>query len=329
MRRALLVGILTLSGCLQSTHSIPRSELARLAATPPEQRGEHVRVVQDLVGEQPPQATPVTMETQIVIVASVDVHVGGGGHGHGHGGGGGGLPKMNIAGDKAEAAVAVFVIAAIAGVTLAFTEGVRYDGWVGLHPMQPVHLWGPGGYMVMPLAAIDPATAAWAERAVVRPSEGPWRRLGRAPFDRQGFTFSVLLGGGQLASADGSLDVGTSGRVQVGYFPAHAIGLQLDWGFAYRANAFARTIYDNRIGVEATFAPLDLHPFHAGVFGGIALAERFEDGVSRGRAESTGLSGGALLQISLTTRLALTARLGVSRAYGELTRDVLAGLSIY
>jgi hypothetical protein len=336
---AAVVGLTMMTGaCLQSTHSIPRGELMRLAQTDPAARGEHVRVIQDLAGEQPPSATPVTSETQIIIVPDLEIHVGGRAHarppahlssGGQHHHGGGGLGHANVGGGRADAAAAVLVVAAIAGVALTVTEGIRYDGWVRLHPMQPVHLWGPGGYTVMPLAAIDPGTAAWAERAVVRPSEGPWQPLGRAPFDRHGFTYSVLVGAGQVASGDGSLDVGTSGRVQFGYFPSHAIGVQLDWGFAYRDNAVARTIFDSRLGLEATVAPLDLGPFHGGVFGGVALADRFEDGVPDGRDDGIALSGGALLQLSLTTRLALTARLGVSSAYGDLTRDVLGGLSIY
>ena len=92
--------------------------------------------------------------------------------------------------------------AAVAAVALAVTEGARYDGWVRLHPMHPVHLYGPGGYRVMPLAWVDPETAAWSTRAVVRPNEGPWQPLGRAPLDRHGFTYSVLGGAGQVVSGD-------------------------------------------------------------------------------------------------------------------------------
>jgi hypothetical protein len=164
---------------------------------------------------------------------------------------------------------------------------------------------------------------------VVRPSEGPWRPLGRAPLDRSGWTYSVLLGAGTAVSGDMSDAVGTSARVQLGYFPLHQLGVQLDWGFTVRDNAVGETLFDNRLGVEGTFAPLDLGRFHAGVFGGIAAASRFEDGVPDGRDDDTALSGGALLQLGLTTRLALTGRFGVARAYGDLTQDALVGLSIY
>jgi hypothetical protein len=307
----------------------------RLAQTAPEARGEHVRVIQDLVGESPPPADPVSSNTTVVLVPDVHVHggasghVGGSGGGAGGGGAGGGSKVPNVAGDAGEAAVALAVVAAIAGVALAVTEGARYDGWVRLHPMHPVHLYGPGGYRVMPLAWVDPETAAWSTRAVVRPGEGPWQPLGRAPLDRNGFTYSVLGGAGQVVSGDDTLGLGTSFRVQFGYFPTHAFGLQLDWGFAIRQNAVDRTIFDNRTGLEATFAPLDVGKLHGGVFGGAALATRLEDGVADGRADDLAWSGGALLQLELTTRLAITGRLGVSHAYGHLTRDALVGISIY
>src|SRR5690606_36617411 len=98
-----------------------------------------------------------------------------------------------------EAAVVVLIAAAAVGVTAALTEGLRYDGTVALHPMQPVHLWGQGGaYTWMPLAHITPEVAAWAEKAVVRDDEGPWTELGRRPLDRQGFTYSLLLGSSEI-----------------------------------------------------------------------------------------------------------------------------------
>jgi hypothetical protein len=334
MRRTCLVVIALAAGCMHSTHKIPHRELMRLSQTAPEARGEHVRVIQDLVGESPPPADPVTSNTTVVIVPDVHIHAGGHSHGGGSGGGGGGSSGggskvPNVAGDSKDAAVALVVVAAVAAVALAVTEGARYDGWVRLHPMHPVHLYGPGGYRVMPLAWVDPETAAWSTRAVVRPNEGPWAPLGRAPLDRHGFTYSVLGGAGQVVSGDDSLGLGTSFRVQFGYFPTHAFGIQLDWGFAFRDNVVGRTIFDNRTGLEATFAPLDVGKFHGGVFAGAAIATRLEDGVADGRADDLAWSAGALLQLELTTRLAITGRLGVSHAYDHLTRDALVGLSIY
>lgn len=325
-----LVAILFGAGCLHSTHKIPRGELIKLAQTAPEARGTQVRVVQDITGDSPPPADRVD-GTTVIIVDS-------GGTGGGGGGGSpapvhhtpGKAPHLDLAAAKSDDARALLIVAALVAVTLAFTEGARYDGWVQLHPMHPVHMFGPGGYVVMPLAHIDPQTAAWAERAVVQPHEGPWTPLGRAPFDRNGWTYSVLMGAGQVPSAFGDLDLGFAGRVQIGYFPTHQWGLQLDWGYAKRDNRVGERIFDDRIGLELTFAPLDAGPFHAGVFGGLALASRFEDGHPDGRRDGAAVSYGALLQLGLTTRLAITGRLGASAAYDEpAIMDAMLGLSIY
>src|SRR5690606_27728348 len=117
---------------------------------------------------------------------------------------------------------------------LVFTEGTRYDGWVGLHPMHPVHLYGPGGeYTWMPLAHLTPEVAAWADAAVVRQEEGPWRQLGRAPLNRRGLTYSLLLGGGEVSLIGDDPQPGFAGHIQFGFFPTQEVGVQLDLGFGW------------------------------------------------------------------------------------------------
>jgi len=346
MRRlaALLVAAtIPLAGCLTDTYRLSRNELNKLAQLPPESRGTQVRVVQELTtSDPPPPATHVTAETQVVIVVAPEVHVGGPDprrHGHSVPGGGPSGPSPSgpptkgggggLASAKADEAWVWVVIAAGAAVILAATEGARYDGWVQLHPMHPVHLWGPGGYRVVPLAQLDAETAAWAERAAIRETEGPWRTLGRAPLDRAGFNYSVLGGIGTVPSADGSDDIGPAFHIQLGYYPTHAIGILADVGLGWRRNQYRNTIYDSRWGAELHYLPLDAGPFHAGLFGGVGLAGRIEDGVAHGRRTGVALDAGAMFQLELTTRLALTARLGMGRAYSETTQDVTFGLSIY
>jgi hypothetical protein len=51
--------------------------------------------------------------------------------------------------------------------------------------------------------------------------------------------------------------------------------------------------------------------------------------VPDGRADDTAVSAGAIVQLELTTRLALTGRFGLARAYDAVTRDVLFGISVY
>ena len=272
---------------------------------------------------EPPPATPVNGETHVYV----GVGVSGGGHsggGHGGGGHGGKLPSGTAAG-KSEDAWALFIVAAAIGVTLAFTEGARYDGFVKLHPMHPVHLYGPGGYLVLPLAQIDPDTAAWADKAVIRDSEGPWQPRGRAPLDRTGFTYQVLVGGGQLRSGDGSLEFGTAGHVALGFHANQQLGFQIDWGFSFRNNSVADRVFDSRWSLDLEFLPLDAGAIHAGVFGQAGIGSRYEDGYFGGRDDYLMLSGGAVGQLELTTRLALTARLGIAAD----TREIVAGVSIY
>jgi len=207
----------------------------RLAATPPEVRGQHVRVVEQLSDADLGPAHPVNESTQLVLFPEVNVYgperrrygnsIGGGpngnlagvhgGHaGGGHGGFGGG------GGDGKAEAIVILIAAAVVLFVVAGVEGSRFDGYARLHPMHPVHLFGrDGGYAVLPLAWIDPETAAWADHAIVRSNEGPWHPLERAPLDRQGFTYGMFGGVGTYKSADGSKALGTATTIQLGYFP--------------------------------------------------------------------------------------------------------------
>src|SRR5690348_14140733 len=109
-----------LGGCLTNTYKIPSTELQRLAATPPEVRAEHVRVVQEFEGESPPAQPRVGAETDIIFVPRTVIVVGDGGHHHhgGRGGGGGGSGiKGGGGGDDGKAAIILLVaMAAGAGI---------------------------------------------------------------------------------------------------------------------------------------------------------------------------------------------------------------------
>lgn len=318
-----------LGGCLTNTYKIPSTELQRLAATPPDQRAERVRVVQEFEGESPPAQPRVGVETDVVFFPRTVIvvgdgrrpppHHGGGGKLGGSGGGGGG------GGDGKGAVILLVAMAAGAGIVLAATEGQRYDGWVKLHPMHPVHLWGPWGYGVVPLAQLDQQTAALATKAVIRDVEGPWLTLGRAPLDRQGFTYSVLGGAGEIDGPDGR-GVGPQFHIQMGYYPVHQVGLQFVWTPAWRDDVAGDTILDVRVGLELDILPLDAGKLHGGGYGNASIGWRT---TSSGTEEAGFTGAGAKLQYELTTRLALTGRFGITRAYGEIARDVTAGISIY
>lgn len=334
-----VAGSLIATGCLANTYRIPDGELQKLAATPPEARGQKVRVIQELGGSDVPAAQPVEANTQIVFVPNINVgvrdhrmHRGGDGGNAGRIGGskGGGL-KLGGAGNDGKAAAVVFlVIAAVALVAIAGVEGSRFDGWAELHPMHPVHLIGrDGGYTVMPLAWIDPATAAWTRKAIVRPSEGPWRQLERAPLHRTGPTYSMYGGTGSLRSAYGELELGPAFTVQAGFFLTQQIGLVGSVFFGWRDNRVRETLFESRYTLELQVLPLAAGRLHGGLYGGAGGAYRFEDGVPNGNSGTRALTGGAMFQLDVNTRIALTARFGLAKAHEESMRDILFGISVY
>jgi hypothetical protein len=251
-------------------------------------------------------------------------HVGGGKAGGKSGGGFGNIAKNKKADSKA-----LMILAVAAAVGLAATEGARYDGWVKLHPMHPVHLIGPyGEHTVVPLAHLDQRTVDWADHAVIRQEEGPWNKLGRAPLNRQGFTYSVFLGAGEVPVKDFEADPGFVGHIQFGYFPTHMLGFQLDLGMGWTEDDTQQTIYTSRTSLEVQGHLVAAGPVHAGLFGQIGVSNRFDDGI--GFDDSSNLVGaGALLQLELTTRLALTGRVGSTRSFGEWSNELGIGLSIY
>jgi hypothetical protein len=184
--------------------------------------------------------------------------------------------------------------------------------------------------MVVPLAQITPELASWADRAVVRETEGPWSEMGRAPLDRAGFTYSLLFGTAQMPSFNEEKGSGFQGHIQFGYFPTQQVGLQLDIGLGSRQNEMGLTLFDGRYALEADVFPVAFGPLHAGLFGQIGKAQRIEDGGPQKRDRTGNLFGGGLLvQLDLTTRLALTARGGYVNVMGEGATEGLLGLSIY
>ncbi len=323
------------AGCLSSTYRIPHEELQALATRAPAERGQKVRVVQNVGGQDdPPAAGRVEASTTIIIVGDTGPgpsYGGGGGSrpsGVGARPGGGYGPSGKLAADDSKAWI---ILAAVLAVALATTEGARYDGWVTMHPMMPVHLYGPNGeYMVVPLAQLTPELAAWADRAVVRETEGPWSETGRAPLARAGFTYGLLFGTAQMPSFNKDMNTGFQGHIQFGYFPLQQFGLQLDIGLGSRQNEMGLTLFDGRYALEADLYPLAAGPFHAGIFGQVGKAQRIEDGGPEKRDKTGNLfGGGALLQLELTTRLALSGRLGWVNVMGEGATEASLGLSIY
>ncbi|MEO8842144.1 MAG: hypothetical protein ABI591_25995 [Kofleriaceae bacterium] len=337
-------------GCGTTSYKIPASELIRLSQLPPAERGQNVRVVQQLTDADVGAPAPVSSETQIVIFPDVVVYDGGG-HRRGSGGwgphanapgahpvhgGGGGVNvgstggSSSGAGDGKAEAVVIVVMAITALVVAAAVEGSREDGYASIHPMTPLYLFGhDGSQAVMPLAALDYDSAAFSDYAIIRSNETPWRFNGRAPLDRVGFTYAVFGGVGTFVSADGSKDTGTATTIQFGYFPEQHIGIVSSLFFGWRDNREAQTLFETRYSLEADGYLAQAGPIHFGLYGGIGGATRLEDGIDGGNASSLAVLGGAQVQLDFNTRLALTARFGQTYAHDERMTDALIGLAVY
>jgi hypothetical protein len=332
-----LVAATISAGCAANSYRIPTKDLHQLSAMPPEQRGQRVRVIQEISATDAPAARPVEADTEIVIMPrlhfSTGLHLGSRGR---FGGRFGGVSKVGKVGGAASdgkaAAVALLVIAAFALVAVAGVQGSRFDGWARLHPMHPVHLFGrDGSYLVMPLAAIDADTAMWAEKAVVRPTEGPWMSLDRAPLTR-GWTYGMYGGSGSLRSVNGEKELGPAFTIQAGYFPDQHVGILANIFFGWRDNVVNETLFESRYTLEVQALPIRAGKLHAGLYAGAGYAYRYEDGTklrNTNEPGSTALTGGAMLQLELHTRIALTARFGLAKAHGERMSDILVGLSVY
>ena len=314
-------------GCLGNTYSIPRRDLAELTRVEPEQRGDRVRVIQQFAtADQPPEAASVHVHTTVVVAPGPRRR-----RSRIHADGQGGFTRVGSGGaaqSAKEDSKYWIIIAALAAVGLAATEGARFDGWARLHPMHPVHLFGPfGEYDVVALAQLSPEDAAWARKAVIVEDEGPWEPLERAPLNRAGFTYSVLMGAAEQPSIDGN-KLGFMSHIQFGFYPAHELGLQLDIGLGFRDNEMGETIFDGRYAFEVDYLPLTAGVLSGGLFGQIGAGTRLEDGPGGDRRGML-LGGGAMAQLELTTRLALTARAQATRFFETTVSDFSLGLSIY
>ncbi len=222
--------------------------------------------------------------------------------------------KLGGGNSKNDLAALIIAVALVATVGMAATEGARYDGSVAMYPWQPVHLKDAGGQeREIPLAQITPADVASTSQAVVMDDEGwGFMRLGRRPLDRQGFAFKMDLGA--LHSSTSALSANGFGtNIQFGYFPHRTFGLLGAWAFSAGSDADGKSYYRNNLAIEAQVFPTSVWRLHLGGFGhgGVQYADDAGGGTRRGAA----FGGGLILELALTTRLALTARADYTSAH--------------
>jgi hypothetical protein len=322
----------SVAGCGSNTFRVERGELQRLAQLPPESRGQSVMVEQDLTSTDVAPQPAVSADTSIFI--GPRIYVGGSATTRQPGGagysprGGRGIPSMGT--DAKDAAMVVLVLAATALVTVAVIEGNRFAGQVQLHPMHPVHLFGrDGGYTVMPLAAIDQSVVQWADHAVVRNTEGPWQELTRNSLTRDGWTYGVMVGAGNVRSRDRKIDNGPTTSIEIGHFFGQQLGILGFAQFAWRDNAAQGTVFEQRFGAQVQFMPLQASIFSLGGYAGLGFSRSFEDGERSYTNYTVAAPLGIQAQLELHTNIAITARLGAVRTQGETLREMLVGLTVY
>jgi len=234
---------------------------------------------------------------------------------------------------KEDVVAFIAVIAVLATVGMIATEGTRFDGYVAMYPWQPLYLVDEnGGERQVPLAQITQADVATATKARVMDDEG-WglQRIERRPLDRRGFAFKLNLGVLHSSTAHLSADA-FGANLQFGYFPHHRVGLLASWAISAGADANGDSFYRNDLAFEAQVFPLSLWRLHLGGFGHAGI--QYADDAGLGTRNGAAFGGGAILELALTTRLALTfradfttARVGGTAWAG--TQMYTAGVAIY
>ncbi len=321
---AIFAAATILTGCLSQTHVIPKRDLMALSVTPAEARGQRVRVVQAFAHEAGPPERPTSGG---VVVVTPPVRTRNYGPRRGRGGVGKGSKIAKGAKDDAKFWL---IAAAVVAASLAVTEGARFDGWVNLNPGHPVYLFGYGGeYQVVRLRDLTPEQASWARKAIIHPRDGAWQELERAPLNRQGWTYSVLGGPAQIPGIDGTVDRGFLGHIQFGYFPTRTVGINLDFAMGWRDTALNQTVFESRNSLELQVLPVAAGIIHAGVYGSMGFGLQIDDALRGGSRNSLVFAGGGILQLELTTRLALTARAGFANLNSHTVNEAVFGVSIY
>jgi opacity protein-like surface antigen len=181
-----------------------------------------------------------------------------------------------------------------------------------MYPEQPIYLKdAAGGQRVVPLAALTPADADTAIEAKVMDDEA-WglTRLDRRPLDRKGFAFKLELGALDSQSSRYAFS-GTGFSPQFGYFPHHTLGIlaksTLEWGTDAANNSITR----QSLAGELQFLPLSVWRLHFGGFGHVGNQWASD---SQGKHTGLAVGGGAMIELALTTRLALNFRYDYTRA---------------
>jgi hypothetical protein len=258
---------------------------------------------------------------------------------------GGGGVDLNLGGGggKGGEVILILVVAAIVGATiatvaLAASEGMRFEGHTAMSPEQLIYLNDAAGTHAVPLGELTAAQAAAADSALVMDDEGyGLHRLDHAPLDRKGGVFRLDMGAGAF-NLGATRASGFGAHIQAGAYFTHTLGLVFDFGIGTGTAdpccaalpVPTDTMTRLSFGLEGQALPLALGPLHLGAFAGGGIATAGSGGVYENGPIA---SAGALLELDLTSHMALVARGGASEAWlpsGTSTAGTITGgLAIY
>lgn len=176
------------------------------------------------------------------------------------------------------------------------------------------------------LDQLDPELASWADGARLDGREGQVHGISRAPLNRRGFVLDSSIMLSSLDVLEGRRDFGGGARIGVGGFPIRYLGV-----LAFADIQGASDIINTRVGGELQGFLPPLGRLHLGLYGeaGWLRSRRdISDEETQRRARAFG-GGGLLLQVDLTTRMALTMRGGLWSADRRAFPTFGLGLSIY
>lgn len=120
----------------------------------------------------------------------------------------------------------------------------------------------------------------------------------------------------QVSLPRGDAPLGGAALLGLGYFPLQWLGVLLTSALTVSTDG---TFVDLQYGVEVDLIPLELGPLHLGVYGAGMMAFTILER-ARGSDENLhepALHVGALLELDLTTRLALSSHLGMLFQYRD------------
>lgn len=230
------------------------------------------------------------------------------GGGLGGGGGGGNGDELIVL------AVVAIAIGVVVGVCLVSGEGMRFDGYVRMAPEQPIHLEDRAGHArELPLAALSPDDVAATVEAKVMDDEGfGIERLDHVPLDRRGGVFKLDSGATTFGLGPQTF-AGPTATIQFGYFFTRKLGLLADIALGGATDDQGVVVTRHTFGLELQSLPLQKGRLHAGGYldAGFALAGTTNNDIVSGPAGG----GGALVELDLTSRMALTLRAGANLAH--------------